>query len=302
MRQGAAAANASGVNLAFLGANACYRQIRLQPTSVGPNRLQVCYKDAAEDPMAREQPALTTVNWNQAPVNEPRVDPHRLHVPVGRGQGGHGGHRRVVVVLRRLQPHRRPHVQHRHPRRVRPLRALPARPAQRRRAGALARSRASPTGPTSPTTPRRGTGAACWPAARPASSSLLGTTGAIPPIVIVGAIPGVTDVIRRAMENVYGRFGLGPGHLVRQLERQLVGRLHRRRRQRGDAPPAPLRLTAAGRPGTAACARAGMTPLAGPAPVRSTPSDGEIRHSTAPGRGARSPGACWRPPASPGCS
>ena len=71
MRQGAAAANAGGVNLAFLGANACYRQIRLQPTSVGPNRLQVCYKDAAEDPIAREQPALTTVNWNQAPVNNP---------------------------------------------------------------------------------------------------------------------------------------------------------------------------------------------------------------------------------------
>ena len=71
MRQGAAAANAGGVNLAFLGANACYRQIRLQPTSVGPNRLQVCYKDAAEDPLAREATVLTTVNWNQAPVNNP---------------------------------------------------------------------------------------------------------------------------------------------------------------------------------------------------------------------------------------
>ena len=71
MRQGAAQANANGVNLAFLGANACYRQIRLEPTSVGPNRLQVCYKDAAEDPLAREQPALTTVNWDQAPVNNP---------------------------------------------------------------------------------------------------------------------------------------------------------------------------------------------------------------------------------------
>ena len=39
MRQGAAQANAAGVNLAFLGANACYRQIRMEPTSVGPNRL-----------------------------------------------------------------------------------------------------------------------------------------------------------------------------------------------------------------------------------------------------------------------
>jgi hypothetical protein len=40
--------------------------------------------------------------------------------------------------------------------------------------------------------------------------SLLGNTGAIPPNVIVPAIAGTTDVIRRAMENVYGRFGLGP--------------------------------------------------------------------------------------------
>ena len=71
MRQGASTANAGGVNLAFLGANACYRQIRLQPTSVGPNRLQVCYKDATEDPMALENPSLTTVNWIQAPLNDP---------------------------------------------------------------------------------------------------------------------------------------------------------------------------------------------------------------------------------------
>ncbi len=40
--------------------------------------------------------------------------------------------------------------------------------------------------------------------------SLLATTGSIPPNVSSPAIPGVTDVIRRAMENVYGRFGLGP--------------------------------------------------------------------------------------------
>ena len=40
--------------------------------------------------------------------------------------------------------------------------------------------------------------------------SLLGNTGSIPPNVILPAIPGVTDVVRRAMENVYGRFGLGP--------------------------------------------------------------------------------------------
>ena len=53
------------------GPTPCYRQIRMEPTSVGPNRLQVCYKDAAEDPLAREEPSLTTVNWDQSPVNDP---------------------------------------------------------------------------------------------------------------------------------------------------------------------------------------------------------------------------------------
>ena len=40
--------------------------------------------------------------------------------------------------------------------------------------------------------------------------SMLSTTGAIPSLVIPGPFPGVTDLVRRAMENVYGRFGLGP--------------------------------------------------------------------------------------------
>jgi hypothetical protein len=71
MREAAQTYNAQGVNLAFLGANASYRQIRLQSTGVGPNRLQVCYKDAAEDPIVLQDPTQTTVNWNQAPVNNP---------------------------------------------------------------------------------------------------------------------------------------------------------------------------------------------------------------------------------------
>ena len=71
MRDGAETALAAGTNLAFLGANACYRQIRLQETSVGPDRLEVCYKSAAEDPLAAVDPALTTVNWDQPPVDRP---------------------------------------------------------------------------------------------------------------------------------------------------------------------------------------------------------------------------------------
>ncbi len=67
-----------------------------------------------------------------------RVDADRLHVPVGRRQSRHGGHRRLVMVLRRVQPQRRPHLPEHHPRRVRPLRPRASRPAQRRRAGPLA--------------------------------------------------------------------------------------------------------------------------------------------------------------------
>jgi hypothetical protein len=74
MRDGAAQALAGGVNFAFLGANACYRQIRFEPSPVGPNRLQVCYKSAAEDPMTGQNDALVTVNWPQAPVSRPESE------------------------------------------------------------------------------------------------------------------------------------------------------------------------------------------------------------------------------------
>jgi len=70
MRQGAASALASGTNLAFLGANACYRQIRLQDSPVGPNRLQVCYKDAAEDPLDGVDDAeVTAPTWDSPPTD-----------------------------------------------------------------------------------------------------------------------------------------------------------------------------------------------------------------------------------------
>jgi hypothetical protein len=71
MRTGAMASVAAGVNMAFLGANACYRQIRLEPSPLGPNRHEVCYKSAAEDPLDRIDNARVTVNWPQAPVSLP---------------------------------------------------------------------------------------------------------------------------------------------------------------------------------------------------------------------------------------
>ena len=210
MRQGAAQANAAGVNLAFLGANACYRQIRMEPSTNGPNRLQVCYKDAAEDPISARAAGVDHGQLEPGAGRPARVDAHRRHVPVGRGEGLHGGDRRVVVVLRRVQPERRGLVPQRHPRRVRPLRARPCPGRTTSTSWRTRRSRGSPTGPTSPTTPRRATAGACSPAARRASSPCSRRPVVIPSIVIPGPFPGITDVVRRAMENVYGRFGLGP--------------------------------------------------------------------------------------------
>jgi hypothetical protein len=74
MRDGVDAARDHGVNLAFLGANAAFRQIRYEPSALGANRHEVCYKSAAEDPMRRINPALTTVNWRDAPVSRPESE------------------------------------------------------------------------------------------------------------------------------------------------------------------------------------------------------------------------------------
>jgi hypothetical protein len=74
MRDGVEGARDKGVNLAFLGANAAFRQIRFEPSAIGPNRHQVCYKSAPEDPIHATNPVLTTVNWREAPVSRPESE------------------------------------------------------------------------------------------------------------------------------------------------------------------------------------------------------------------------------------
>lgn len=71
MRSAMEQARDQGINLAFLGANAVFRQIRFGDSSLGADRRQICYKSAAEDPLSRTNPELTTVNWRDAPVNRP---------------------------------------------------------------------------------------------------------------------------------------------------------------------------------------------------------------------------------------
>jgi len=60
-----------GTNLAFLGANAMYRHIRLGPTPIGPDRLETDYKDAGLDPMTATHPAEATSQWRQPPMPRP---------------------------------------------------------------------------------------------------------------------------------------------------------------------------------------------------------------------------------------
>jgi hypothetical protein len=71
MRQGAEQARDHGVNLAFLGANAVFRHIRLEDSPLGPRRHEVAYKRASEDPLRHVDDAEVTVDWRSAPIPRP---------------------------------------------------------------------------------------------------------------------------------------------------------------------------------------------------------------------------------------
>jgi hypothetical protein len=71
MRQALTNARDSGMNIAFLGANAIFRKIRLESTRYGTNRLEVCYKRANEDPQTGISNADVTVDWREPPVSKP---------------------------------------------------------------------------------------------------------------------------------------------------------------------------------------------------------------------------------------
>jgi hypothetical protein len=71
MRDGALAARAAGVNIAFLGANAIFRHIRVGDSPLGTDRHIIDYKSAAEDPLNGIDDAEVTVNWRDPPVNWP---------------------------------------------------------------------------------------------------------------------------------------------------------------------------------------------------------------------------------------
>jgi hypothetical protein len=63
----------NGTNLAFLGANTCYRRIRLAAAADGtPDRQVICYKSNVEqDPMYYTHPALATTDYRLPPDPDP---------------------------------------------------------------------------------------------------------------------------------------------------------------------------------------------------------------------------------------
>jgi hypothetical protein len=66
------AARDAGVNVAFFGANCCFRRTRLAPSDHGSNRLVICYKTSyLQDPMYGKDNAAVTSDWREPPDPDP---------------------------------------------------------------------------------------------------------------------------------------------------------------------------------------------------------------------------------------
>ncbi|HEX6405494.1 MAG TPA: N,N-dimethylformamidase beta subunit family domain-containing protein [Pseudonocardiaceae bacterium] len=72
-RRAAVYAHAAGVNLAFFGASGMLRHVRLEASALGPDRLEVDYRDSEQDPLnGYGDPLEITGNtWASAPASWP---------------------------------------------------------------------------------------------------------------------------------------------------------------------------------------------------------------------------------------
>ncbi len=209
MRDGALAAVAKGVNLGFLGANACYRQIRLQPSPIGPDRLEVCYKDAAADPMMGVDDAVVTgPEWDSPPTNWPES------ILIGDMYQSVGANDDLVIVdaahwlLDGCPVHDGQHL----PKVVQGEydRYVPTLPGPTN-LDVIAHSPIAGQGNWSDITYYTSPGGGGVVATGMASFvNKLSNTTAFPSNVVPAPIPGITDILLRVMENVYGTFGHGP--------------------------------------------------------------------------------------------
>ena len=71
MRTALLGARNAGTNIAFLGANAMYRHIRYASSALGADRIEICYKDAAKDPLYGKDNSETTQDWRDPPDPRP---------------------------------------------------------------------------------------------------------------------------------------------------------------------------------------------------------------------------------------
>lgn len=71
MRAAVTAARDNGTNLAFLGANAIFRRIRFGSSWTGPDRLEINYKVAGEDPLYGRDNRIVTADWPSPPDANP---------------------------------------------------------------------------------------------------------------------------------------------------------------------------------------------------------------------------------------
>ena len=76
-RQGLDAAQAAGANVVFFGAAAVLRHVRMEPSALGPERVEVDYRDSAEDPLNSQGNPLDVTgntfaspptNWSEVPL------------------------------------------------------------------------------------------------------------------------------------------------------------------------------------------------------------------------------------------
>ncbi|MFB6823819.1 N,N-dimethylformamidase beta subunit family domain-containing protein [Streptomyces virginiae] len=65
------AARDAGTNIAILGANCCYRRIRLEASDLGPDRTLVCYKSSYEQDPGFKRGHPATVDFRSAPGADP---------------------------------------------------------------------------------------------------------------------------------------------------------------------------------------------------------------------------------------
>jgi hypothetical protein len=67
-REHVTAARNAGMNIAFLGANTCFRRTRMASTRLGPGRLIICYKTSyQQDPMYGKDNTLVTSDYREPP-------------------------------------------------------------------------------------------------------------------------------------------------------------------------------------------------------------------------------------------